>query len=336
MSAHARHIEYTKKIVDWQALVKDDLREVEIFLADAISSDVPNIRDVSNHLLSAGGKRLRPALVILASRASGSLLTPRTKAIAAAVEIIHMASLMHDDVIDHSDYRRGKVTANACWGNRFSILTGDYMLSKAFQLLARDGNQRVLESIAETSVKMSESEALQSLCERNIEGWRENYWQIIRNKTARFLSVCCRYGAILAGADSSTEEALAQYGMEMGVAFQLTDDILDIAGEPEVTGKSIGSDLREGKVTLPALLAIDSMPDEERKLACGLIENNESSDEDVMALCETIRSMDAIESARDHARAFAEKANECLANLPPSDAKDALIALSMNIIYRAS
>jgi len=336
MSAHAQHIKYSEKTVDWKALVKDDLQEVESFLSSAIGSEIQTIRDVSNHLLSAGGKRLRPALVILASRASGSPMTPRIKEIAAAVELIHMATLMHDDVIDNSSYRRGKVTANSFWGNRLSILCGDYIISRAFQLLAKDSNQRILESIAEASIKMSESEVLQSLCERNIDGWRENYWQIIRNKTAKFLSVCCRCGAILAGAGPSTEEALAQYGMEMGVAFQLTDDILDIAGEPDVTGKSIGSDLREGKVTLPALLAIDSMPDEEQRRVCRLIESAESSDEDVRALCETIKSMDAIELARGQAKAFAEKANEYLINLPPSDAKDALTALSMNIIYRVS
>lgn len=335
MSAKAWRIDNKDKSADWQASVKEEIHEVEAFLADTICSEVPTIKEVADHLLSAGGKRLRPALVILSSRAAiGPAANQRVRAIAAAVELIHMATLMHDDVIDHSDSRRGRVTANAFWGNRISILSGDYILAKAFRLLLKDDDQRVMDAIADTTIRMSESEVLQSLCEHSIESWRKNYWEIVRHKTAGFLSACCRCGAILSGADSSTEESLAGYGMELGMAFQLTDDILDIAGEQDVVGKPIGSDLREGKFTLPVLLAIDSMPKEEKMLACQILERSENTEEDVREFCKKIRSLDAIESAREQAQSFVERANEHLMNLPPSDAKAALISLSSHIIYR--
>ncbi|MEN6521207.1 MAG: polyprenyl synthetase family protein [Armatimonadota bacterium] len=336
MSAKAWRAAYTEKPVDWRAPIQEELREVENFLSETIHSDVQTINDVFDHLLSAGGKRLRPALVILSSQTAFDTDTnhERVTAVAAVVELIHMASLMHDDVIDHSDSRRGRVTANAFWGNRISILSGDYILAKAFRLLLKDNDQRIMDTIADTTTKMSEIEVLQSMCEHSIENWKKNYWEIVRNKTAGFMSACCRCGAILSGADSSTEEALAKYGMELGMAFQLTDDILDIAGEQDVVGKPIGSDLREGKFTLPVLIAFDAIPEEEKESIRKALERPENTEDDVRKLCEKIRSLGAVESAREQAKSFIERANDHLKSLPPSDARDALTTLSSNILYR--
>ncbi|MEN6371136.1 MAG: polyprenyl synthetase family protein [Armatimonadota bacterium] len=336
MSAKEWRAEYTAKPAYWLESVREDISKVESFLSEVVHSKVQTINDVSDHLLSAGGKRLRPALVILSSRTAlgTGAKHERVTSVAAAVELIHMASLMHDDVIDHSDSRRGRVTANAFWGNRISILSGDYILAKAFGLLLKDNNQRIMDTIADTTTRMSEIEVLQSICEHSIDKWRKYYWEIVRYKTAGFMSACCRCGAILSGADSSTEESLAEYGMDLGMAFQLTDDILDIAGEQDVTGKPIGSDLREGKFTLPVLLALDSIPEDEKQSVYKTLEKSENTEDDVRVLCEKIRSLGAIESAREQAKSFIESANDHLKTLPSSDARDALISLSSNILYR--
>jgi geranylgeranyl pyrophosphate synthase len=337
MSAHIIRTEYAKDPANWYEVAREELQEVEHYLADVIGSDIPTVYDLSRHLLSAGGKRLRPALVILASRASsGETSTSRLAMIGAIVELIHMASLVHDDVIDSSYSRRGRTTANASWGNKISVLSGDCMLAKVFHLLVQDGDQQIQRVLSNITIRMSESEVLQALCERDVGGWRKNYWQIIRHKTAGFFSACCKCGAILTGTSPAIEEALGQYGMDLGMAFQLTDDILDIAGEPDITGKPVGNDLREGKVTLPALLAIDSMDKIEQEKALSLIENPESSAEEIQALCKTISSMEAMNIAREHARNFAERADVILNKLAPSSARDALSSLASQVIYRVS
>jgi len=335
MKAHLVRAERSE-LEDWHTAIREELQEVEERLLEAIGSDVPAVFDLSKHLLSAGGKRLRPALVVLSSKALGSADQTRVTSMAVTVELIHMASLMHDDVVDHSEFRRGRVTTNAFWGNKLSVLGGDCILAKAFSFLARDGDQRIMRVISDMTIRMSESEVLQALCERDVEGWRKHYWRIIRHKTAGFLSACCRCGAILAHASPAAEEALAAYGMELGMAFQLTDDLLDIVGEPGITGKAIGSDLRDGKVTLPVILALDSMTEPERARTRALIEKDDLSSEALEGLCSSIRATEAPEMARDCARTYAERATALLAKLPPSSARDGLGLLASEMIYRIS
>jgi len=181
--------------------------------------------------------------------------------IAAATELIHMATLMHDDVIDRSDSRRGRVSANAFFGNKITVLSGDYVLSRAFWLLAKDGDLRIIRLIADLTIAMSEGEALQLVIGGSVKSWEEYYWRIIRDKTATFLDVCCQCGSILAGGEDEARKALSEYGLNLGIAFQITDDILDITGDPAKTGKPVGSDLRDGKFTLPVLLALQNLPE---------------------------------------------------------------------------
>jgi octaprenyl-diphosphate synthase len=302
-----------------------------------LSSNVPTLSELSKNLVLAGGKRLRPALVILSAQAvSEDVSEHRLTTIAATVELIHMASLVHDDVIDHSNSRRGRVTANAFWGNKISVLSGDFMLSKAFSFLSNDADDRILRVLSDMTIRMSESEVLQALCEHDVDGWKKHYWQIIRHKTAGFLSACCRCGAILAGASEDAEQALTDYGMELGLAFQLTDDLLDVTGKPEITGKPVGSDLKEGKVTLPVLLALDKMPEPERMRACSLIESSEITEEQVTELCKAICSNGAVSMTRDQAKDFTERAVAALDRLPQSNASEGLAALASQIIYRIS
>ncbi len=338
MKAHALHTKSADIPLDWLAPIRQELQDVEECLSSIIQSDVGLVYDLSKHLLSAGGKRIRPALVLLAAQASGSaqVNNKRLTRIAVAAELIHMATLVHDDVIDHSESRRGRMTANAFWGNKLAVLSGDCILAKAFHLLSEDADQRILQTIAQMTIQMSESEVLQTLCEHDLSGWQTNYWQIIHNKTASFLSTCCRCGAIIAGASSEVEESLAEYGMQLGIAFQLTDDILDIAGDPEITGKPVGNDLREGKATLPVLLALENMAETDRLDTFALIANPEPAQEQIESLCEIIKASSAIESARAQAKEFSERAVDVLESLPSSDAKDALTALARTTVDRTN
>jgi len=337
MKAQAVHAQETGGPTDWHLAITEELESVEKLLREMAGSEVQAVLEISKHLLSAGGKRLRPALVILSSQAVlGTVPRQRLSSIATTMELIHMASLMHDDVIDLSDSRRGRVTANAFWGNKVSVLSGDCMLAKAFSLLAGDADGPVMRVISDMTIRMSESEVLQALCERDVERWRIHYWHIIRDKTAGFLSACCRCGAMLAGASPAVERALADYGIHLGMAFQLTDDLLDIVGDPATTGKPVGSDLREGKVTLPVLLALDRMPEAERASTCTMIETDELSPEEIETLCEEVRATGALDTARDHASAYAERAVAALAKLPPSPARGSLASLASQLIYRVS
>jgi octaprenyl-diphosphate synthase len=335
MKAHLTPIEPIAKTVDWHSVVADELVEVEKYLASAIGSSVPTVYEVSKHLLSAGGKRLRPGLVALsACAATASPSKKRIAGIGAVVELIHMATLVHDDVVDQSGSRRGRPTANVFWGNKISVLSGDFMLAKAFRLLSNDGDHRIMRAISDMTILMSESEALQAMCEHDVEAWRQNYWHIIKHKTAGFLSSCCRCGAIISDASPDAEESLAGFGMELGMAFQLTDDVLDLVGEPHITGKPVGNDVREGKATFPVLLALDAMAEEDRESARGIIENPSATDDEIVSLCDCIRSTGVVEAAREKARDFAEQAIARLENLPESPARDALSSLATDVICR--
>jgi len=325
----------TNNLPDWHETIKEELEIIESKLAEAVNSKVSTVSEVSMHLLSAGGKRLRPALVTLSAKSVGMEYNKeRVTDIAAAAELVHMATLVHDDVIDDAESRRGKVTANIFWGNRISVLSGDCMLAKAFWFIAKETNKRVMQTLAETTVRMSESEVLQAECEGSIEKWRQNYWQIINDKTAGFFSACCRCGAILAGADKKTEQSLANYGTELGLAFQITDDLLDITGDPKVTGKPAGGDIRDGKFTLPVLLALEQMPETQRRITQGLVERRNLTAQEVAAVCEAVCATGGISEARSYAKAYIEKAISSISSLPSSEAKNSLTAIARRVITR--
>jgi len=337
MKTHIANQSQIDTAADWHTAIKDELLEVEDYLQQAVRSDVQTSFEISKRLLFAGGKRLRPALVILSSQASLAPVSRlRLTTIASTVELIHMASLIHDDVIDHSDSRRGRSTANTFWGNKISVLSGDFMLAKAFSFLAHDSDPRIMQVISDMSIRMSESEVLQAICQHSIERWDKYYWQIIRHKTAGFLSACCRCGAILADATPIVEEALAEYGMELGMAFQLTDDLLDIIGQPEVTGKPVGSDIRDGKVTLPVLLMLSTLSGPDLAHALAIIENEDPSDEELSQLCSMVSASPAIEMVQGHARSYIERAIAILDKLPTSPARESLAMLAGQIIDRSN
>lgn len=242
---------------EWAAVITSELDLIHDKLQSVIVSTVPEASEMCTHLLAAGGKRLRPALVVMAHHScAGELVTESLIDVAAAVEVMHMASLVHDDVIDETRQRRGVSTANARWGNKLSVLGGDFLLAKTFRLLGTVADIDVIRVISQAAVVMTESEVLQAARGGSITLWESNYWNIIRDKTASLMSACCQCGAVLAGADEDARNALAQYGIHLGLAFQVMDDILDISGSPSRTGKAVGTDLSHGKFTLPVLLAL--------------------------------------------------------------------------------
>ena len=222
---------------DWASPISAELDFVERALESTICSDVSPAFDISMHFLTAGGKRIRPALMILSALASGECDPERLGYLAAASELVHMASLVHDDVVDETCERRGIPTAKESCGNKISVLGGDYLLAKAFQLLSTYGSTEIIRSLSTTAVRMTESEILQASTEGDLASWELNYWRIIRDKTANFMASCCECGAIVAGADLRIRERLCEYGVQLGLAFQITDDILDISGDRVLTGK---------------------------------------------------------------------------------------------------
>ncbi len=233
-----------------------DLQAVEQLLNSEIRSDVRAAYEISGHTLSAGGKRLRPAAVLLSARAAMAEFPVKSVyASSAAVELIHMASLIHDDVVDSADQRRGRPTANAAFGNQISVLVGDYLLAKSIYLAAREGNMDVIRIFSRATVGLSEGEVLQITSRGDADTSEDVYYEIIRRKTAGFIAGCCEVGATLAEASPRVVEALTNFGMSLGIAFQIADDLLDFLADPAVTGKPRCSDLREGKMTLPLIAA---------------------------------------------------------------------------------
>lgn len=317
------------------AIIEDDLRKVENRLEDELESRIETAYAASNHILKAGGKRLRPALVLLSARACiGKSASDRLVDVAASAELVHMATLLHDDVIDEAESRRGRTTANSIWGNKASVLTGDYMLSKAFSLLTRSASPRVLRAVAEAAVKMCEGEIRQIELRRRQDPTIESYLEMIQDKTAAFMSMCCRIGALCVSASSKTEAALSLYGRNLGLAFQITDDLLDLIGNPKVTGKPIGGDIREGKATLPIILATIRASQQERVSIWQIIASGSASTKDIEFVRRVAEDTGALEETRSVAEKFAADAVEKLKELPDSPALASLRELAEYILSR--
>ncbi|MES1228156.1 MAG: polyprenyl synthetase family protein, partial [Armatimonadota bacterium] len=245
--------------------VRPDLEAVESKMNSELGSDVRTVCAVTRHVMDAGGKRLRPAMVALSARAvNPDVDLIRLATVGASVEFVHMATLVHDDVVDNTATRRGKPTVNAVYGNGVAVLSGDYMLARAMRLLAIDGDLRIIRTVSEITVAMSEGEVMEIAATGKADLPMTDYLEILHKKTAIFVEGCCRCGAILAGAKETLESALADYGYRLGMAFQLADDLLDYTGDPLITGKPRGSDLRDGRATLPFLLAMEAATAAER------------------------------------------------------------------------
>lgn len=317
---------------DWAMPIARELDMVERTLEATICSDVPTAYDLSLGLLSAGGKRIRPALVVLSTMTGGEPDMQSVLGVAAAAELVHMASLVHDDVVDETRERRGARTANESYGNKISVLGGDYLLSKAFQLLVANGGPDVMRVLSNTAVRMTESEILQASAEGDLALWEATYWRIIRDKTAHFMGACCECGAYIGGADQKTRDSLLEYGVQMGLAFQITDDVLDISGDPLVTGKATGSDLTHGKYTLPVLLALKDSADADSIRS--MLMSGKFTREDAELVAAKVIECGAVDSARAVAVECVEKAHEHLRGVSDSEYVSALHALADFVIGR--
>ena len=321
--------------VSFLDLVQPDLEAVEARMNADLGSDVRTVCALTSHLLNAGGKRLRPAMVALSARAvCPELSGDRIATVGASVEFVHMATLVHDDVVDNTSTRRGKPTANAVFGNGIAVLSGDYILARAMRLLAIDGDLRIIRTVSEITIQMSEGEVMEIAATGKADLPRDDYLQILHKKTAAFVEGCCRCGAIVAGADARIESALADYGYQLGMAFQIADDLLDYTGDPGVTGKPRGSDLRDGRATLPFLLALEAATPQERLHLLAAFGNAALDDAGVLTICAILAAYNAFDRTRAAARSHVSQAEAALALLPPSPARDCFVALTDYVVQR--
>ncbi len=316
-------------------MVQPDLAAIEARLNEEISSEVREVNGLSGRVLTAGGKRLRPALVALSARA----VRPepdreRLTTIGAAVELVHMATLVHDDVVDDTATRRGQPTANAVFGNGVAVLTGDFLLAKAMRLLAIDGDLRVIRAVSDITIEMSEGEVMEILATGNPNISLDHYYEILHKKTAAFVEGCCRCGAIMANADPEVEATLAECGYRLGMAFQIADDLLDYTGDPEITGKPVGSDLRDGRATLPFLISISNASQADRETLLGVFGDSAMEECVVDRVVRMLERSGSFEETRRAAREHVEKAEQLLKRLPPSAARDCFEALTSYVIQR--
>jgi len=308
-----------------------DLKRVEEHMELYLRSEVRLIPEIIQHLVGGGGKRFRPLLLLATSDLCG-YRGERRYPLSAIIEFIHTASLLHDDVIDGADTRRGKPSANRVWGNAASVLVGDFLYSKSFKLMTEDGNQAVLKLLSTTTNTMSEGEVFQLMKAGDTRITEKEYLSIIEKKTAILISAACAIGGILGNAPDSGIEALTRFGMRLGAAFQITDDTLDYVAQEEEFGKAIGQDLREGKLTLPLIRTIKKGTAEERAfIRKGIEEKDEGATRAIMAL---IQRHDGIGYALTKAKACIDEAKGLLAPFADSEAKTALLAVADYIIER--
>ena len=313
-------------------LIAADMQAVDRVIRRRLHSDVVLIRQVAEYIVGSGGKRLRPALVVLAAKACGYEGTAHHQ-LAAVVEFIHTATLLHDDVVDDSALRRGRPTANSAFGNPASVLVGDFLYSRAFQMMVEVQNMRVMEVLADATNTIAEGEVLQLLNVHNADVTESDYLQVIRSKTAKLFAAAGRLGAIIAGVPPELEDALARYGMHLGTAFQLVDDILDYSGDLSHTGKNLGDDLAEGKATLPLIHTMHNGSEEQRALIRRAI--TEGGLSDFAPVLDAIRECGALAYASQRAEAESTLARAALAPLPNSKHRDCLLELAAFAADRA-
>lgn len=314
-----------------KSLTSSESAAVDQLILDELSSDVVLINQIGHYIISNGGKRLRPMLLLLAAKALGQVSHSHL-ILAAVIEFIHTATLLHDDVVDESDLRRGRESANAVWGNAASVLVGDYLYSSAFEMMVRTNNMRVMDILSKTTTAIAEGEVLQLLNCNNPETTEEKYLEVIARKTAILFSTATRLAAVITNSSPETEQALAIYGQQLGVAFQLIDDALDYKASTEELGKNLGDDLAEGKPTLPLIYAIQhGTPDQAKVIIDAITEGSRDAFNDVYAI---VKATNAIEYTEQCAERAAAKAIESLQCLPESDYKSALEQLARFSVQR--
>lgn len=316
------------------ALLQSEMDAVEARFKENLSSEVPLITQVGEYVLSSGGKRIRPVLLLLAAKLCEYRGENHIE-LAGVVEFIHTATLLHDDVVDGAELRRGNRSANSVWGNQASVLVGDFMFAKTFTLMVGCGNLAVLKLLSDTTTKMAEGEVQQLLNTCDLEVDEERYLAVIRSKTAILIAAACEVGAVLAESSPEKVEALREFGLEIGTAFQLMDDALDYVADQEEFGKAKGHDLSEGKMTLPLIHAYAHGDAEQRSEVSRIVEEEEElSDVDLAYVCELIEKTDGIEYTRDRAAERVEMAKQHLQIFPDCDARAALFELADYVVAR--
>lgn len=314
---------------DLLAPIAPDMKHVDAVIRERLDSEVVLIRTIGDYIVSAGGKRMRPALVLMIARALG-YQGKHHHLLAAVVEFIHTATLLHDDVVDESGMRRGRQTANAVFGNAASVLVGDYLYSRSFEMMVEADSMRVMAILSGAVTVIAEGEVLQLMNVHDPDVSQERYLQVVRFKTAKLFEAAARVGAVLAGGTDEQEAAAGAYGRHIGTAFQLVDDVLDYGGDAAALGKNVGDDLREGKPTLPLIRVMETGTEAQRELVRSAIQTGDGSaiqtgDGDFEAVAQAIRDTDALSHTMDAARNEAELARAALADYPVSEFRESLI-----------
>ncbi len=308
------------------ALAGDDLKQVNEVILQRMQSPVALIPQLAGHIIAAGGKRLRPLLTLASARMCG-YEGRRHVALAACVEFIHTATLLHDDVVDESDLRRGLATANAVWGNKASVLVGDFLFSRAFQLMVEDGSLSVLAILSNASAVIAEGEVLQLMTANDTETTEHAYLEVIKAKTATLFAAACRVGAVVASRPKVEEEALDSYGLNLGIAFQIVDDVLDYAAHQATLGKSVGDDFRDGKITLPVVLSFLRGDETEREFWRRTLERLEQGDGDLEHAVVLMEKHGSLRDSIERAKHYGAVARDALGVFPDSPEKRALLEL---------
>ncbi|KUF10508.1 polyprenyl synthetase family protein [Pseudoponticoccus marisrubri] len=316
-------------------MLSDDLGRVDALIRERMASEhAPRIPEVTAHLVEAGGKRLRPMLTLASARMCG-YDGPYHVHLAATVEFIHTATLLHDDVVDESRKRRGRPTANLLWDNKSSVLVGDYLFARAFQLMTETGNLRVLRILSDAAATIAEGEVLQLTVAQNLSTTEDTYLKVVRGKTAALFSAATEVGGVIAGRPDDEVRALFDYGDALGIAFQIVDDLLDYWGS-DATGKNVGDDFRERKLTLPLIKAVAAGDAEERTFWTRVIAKGDQQEGDLDHALTLMNRHGALEATRQDALAWAGKAKSAMTSLPPSEMRDLLIDLNDYVVARVS
>ncbi len=320
-------------MLDLFAPIKEELSSVEDVSINSLNSDVDIVNTMGTYIAKNGGKRLRPALVILSSKACGNDSEASIK-LACAVEYIHIATLLHDDVIDNSDTRRGAPSANSKWGNKSSILVGDYLFAKSFSIMVKEGNQQIMDSLANASMKMAEGEIQQLISKYDVNMKEDKYIEIITKKTAELIASCCEVGALVAGAPKEQVKAMYAYGMNIGIAFQLIDDTLDFIADVEKLGKPVCNDLLEGKVTLPLLKILEFENGSTRSRIETILKSDTLENEDIDFVMDLIDKYKTVDYTINLAKRYASLGKEYLKAIPENDERTILKNLAQFIVTR--
>jgi len=321
---------------DILSIISSDLEEVENELEANIKSPVPLVYEISKYLLGSGGKRLRPAVLLLSSGACGRLEGKERIYSAAALELIHTATLLHDDVVDDAKLRRGKASSNIVWGNKATVLVGDFMLAKALGLIQSCGNLELIKAVTDAAAKLAEGQVLEVMNANNmLEVNEEICFGIIENKTASLLESCGTVGAIIAGVEDGLKHSVGQYGLNIGIAFQLTDDALDYSSTEEEFGKGVGQDLIEGKMTLPLFYSIQEASRSERtKINDILVSKEVFTEDDLGFVRDIVERYQGVQKTNDMAKDYIEKAKNAISLLPDTPYKNSLDSLAEYIVDR--